>query len=116
MSRRDARCIAVALSEGRPLTVNDLRRAAVRVDDLLAQTGLSPRILECYLSGEKRPAGWVARTIAEAVGVEPGALWPNSDTRPQRGSFDDHDGRRAAQRNLGAGRSRGARSNANEGF
>ena len=56
MSRRDARCIAVALSEGRPLTVNDLRRAAVRVDDLLAQTGLSPRILECYLSGEKRSA------------------------------------------------------------
>ena len=94
----------------RPLSLADLRHVAFASTALLAGPGSHPDISERLLSGEKRPAGWVwPWTIAEAVGVEPGALWPNSDARPQRGGFDDHDGRRAAQRNLGAGRSRGGR-------
>ena len=113
MSRSSFPRPRVDVDGDRPLSLADLRHGGVRIDSLLGRTGITPRHLEAFLSGEKRPTPWVQREIAKAVGVEPGALWPNSDAHPQRGSFDDHAGRRAAQRNLGAGRSRGAR---NEGL
>lgn len=96
------------------LTIADLRGAG-RLDGLLTRTGLTPRNVDEYLGG-RRPAPWVMRAIAEAAGVEPEVLWPPLDGGPlHRGSLDDHRARRASERNLGAGVSRGGR-HTNEEF
>lgn len=113
-SRKNARVIALALDQGRPLTLADLRHAGIRTDELLVRCGLTPRNLAEYLDG-RRPARWVQREIAAAIGVEVHRLWPADRDGLHRGSFDDHRARGAAQRNLGRGVSRGGR-HTNEEF
>ena len=110
-SPRPARpSIRAALEQGETLSLDHLRAAGVRIDVLTARTGTVPRNLEEYLGG-KRPAGWVQRKIAEALHVERHEIWPPRDGGPlHRGSLDDDRARRASERNLGAGRSRGVRT------
>lgn len=81
--------VRVPVEEGRPLRLADLRRAGVYVDGLIAATGITPRHLEAYVSGEKTPTLWLQRVIAQAVGVEPQELWPARGSDEHRGSFEN---------------------------
>ncbi len=101
--------VRVLVADGEVLSLARLRGAGVRVDDLIAATGVTPRHLEAYVSGEKRPTLWLQRVIAQAVGVAESELWPPVPSDGFRGSLDDRAGRRASERNVSGGASRGAR-------
>lgn len=103
--------IRATLEAGEAITLDHLRANGIQIDTLLARTGIAPRNLEEYLGG-KRPAGWVMRTIAGALRVEPHEIWPprDGDSRLHRGSPDDDRARRASVNNVRGGRSRGTRT------
>lgn len=111
--------IRAALERGDVIGLDHLRAAGVRIDRLIARLGVTPRHLESFLAGEKYPAAWIRREVAQAAGMEPESLFPPRESEVKRvrapDAFDDRVGRRAAQ-NSRAGQSRGARLNRDERY
>lgn len=52
-----------------------------RMDALCKEIGVTRAHLVSYSTGEKRPAPWLARALAEALGESPEALFPRLERR-----------------------------------